>query len=99
MSGYSLFRGSYGFDTRSKLTNAAPTGKTILVDWMLCDEATCPKRLPLFFYTDQVPTGELSKELARTGQWHDLECWVGHRIKLSKWIFAPGPQQLPARLR
>lgn len=98
VSGYSLFRGSYGFDTRNRLTQAVPRGKTILVDWMRCDEATCSNRLPLFFPTEEAITGGRIKELARTWQWQDLECGAGHRIKLPKWVFAPGPHQLPALL-
>ena len=96
VSGCSLFRGSHGFDTRNKLTNAAPCGNTTLVDWMPCTEATCPKRLPLFVHTNQVTTGEVFKQLARTWQWQDLECCAGHRITVPQWVFAPGSHRLPA---
>jgi hypothetical protein len=38
---FSLFRGSYGYDTRNNLISAVPHGKTILLDWLRCAESPC----------------------------------------------------------
>jgi hypothetical protein len=99
VAGFSLFRGCYGFDTRNKLVDVAPNGKTALVDWLKCEEETCTFPLPLFLTTEDELIGERAKEFAASWDWRDLECTAGHRIKAPAWIYDRKPYELPRLLR
>ena len=99
VAGFSLFRGCYGFDTRNKLVDVAPNGKTALVDWLQCEEPTCTFQLPLFVTTENELTGERAKELAASWDWSELQCIAGHKIKAPLWIYERAPYELPKLLK
>ena len=73
-----MFRGSRGFDTRHKIMLARSSGATVLLNWLQCEEKTCPARVPLFARLDE----DLEDEAAQTAEWlwDELTCASGHPI-------------------
>ena len=77
---YSLFRACHGFDTRHKIQEAETKGKTVLVDWLHCTEATCAARVP-FFMTIEQPLEEMDgRKLEGSWLWEEVQCASGHPI-------------------
>jgi hypothetical protein len=77
---YSLFRACHGFETRHKVIDTEATGKTILMDWLHCEEKTCSARVP-FFMTLEHPLEEMEgRKLAASWLWEDVACASGHPI-------------------
>lgn len=77
---YSLFRACHGFDTRYKIQDVETKGKTVLVDWLHCEEPTCTARVP-FFLTLEQPVEEVEgRKIVKTWQWEDVYCASGHPI-------------------
>ncbi|HTB98185.1 MAG TPA: hypothetical protein VK716_14330 [Terracidiphilus sp.] len=77
---YSLFRACHGFETRHKIIDSEAVGKTILVDWLHCEEKTCTARVP-FFMTMENPMEEMEgRKLEASWLWEGVECASGHPI-------------------
>ena len=76
---YTMFRGSKGFDTRHKIMLARSNGSTVLLNWLQCEEKTCPARVPLFVRLDH----ESEEQASQPAEWlwDELTCVSGHRIK------------------
>ncbi|MGB9079486.1 MAG: hypothetical protein WCC26_21820 [Terracidiphilus sp.] len=77
---YSLFRGSQGFNTRSRFVPSRPEGKTVLVGWLHCEEPTCTFPLPFFVTLEDGAPEQRVKELAAAWNWEELMCTAGHEI-------------------
>lgn len=90
---YSLFRGCQGYDTRHRFVPALLLGRTVLIDWLQCEEETCIFKLPFFVTYDAVLTEENLKEWAPKWLWNDLTCSVGHIIQPPKWLFEMRPHR------
>lgn len=99
VSAFSLFRGSVGFDTRHNQVPAQPPAQTILLDWLKCQEPSCPFPLPLFITREQPLTVEEAREIAAQWDWADLTCASGHCILVPLWIFNRQAFQFPAQIR
>ncbi len=90
---YSLFRGCQGYDTRHKFVPSPLMGRTVLLDWLPCQEETCVFKLPFFLTYDEDLTEENLKEWAPKWLWNDLTCSVGHTIEPPKWLFEFRPHR------
>jgi len=99
VGGFSLFRGTPGYDTRNNLVMTQPVGQTILLDWLQCEEPTCSFALPLFISTEEELTGERAKDLAASWLWGELSCASTHRVKAPLWIFSGVPYALPTPIK
>jgi len=84
---YSLFRGGHGYNTRHKFVASRTTGKTVLLDWIRCDEPTCVFPLPVFVLVEEDSSGEEIKELAAGWTWDELKCTAGHDLRAPRWLF------------
>lgn len=84
---YSLFRGCNGFDTRHKVMDVPASGKTIFIDWLHCEEETCPFQVPFFLKLD----GDISEAGGRLMSagwlWKEVACASGHRIQSADLAF------------
>jgi hypothetical protein len=99
VSAFSLFRGSVGYDTRHSQIPAQPPAHTILLDWLKCEEPSCPFRLPLFVTREQPLSVDEAREMAAQWDWAELTCSASHRILAPLWIFNRESFQFPAPLR
>lgn len=99
VSDFSLFRGSVGYDTRHNQIPAQPPAHTILLDWLRCEEPSCPFRLPLFVTREQPLSIDEAREMAAQWDWAELTCSSSHRILAPLWIFNRESFQFPAPLR
>ncbi len=99
VSTFSLFRGSIGYDTRHNQVPAQPPAETILLDWLKCQESSCPFPLPLFVTREQPLSLDEARELASQWDWADLTCASGHRILAPLWIFNRQAFEFPVQLR
>lgn len=99
VSAFSLFRGSIGYDTRADQIPMQSVGDTILVDWLKCEEPTCPFPLPLFLVREEPLTVDAARELAAGWDWTELTCQAMHRILAPLWLFDRKPHQFPAPIR
>jgi len=91
IANYSLFRGSPGFNTRHKLMPAPTVGTTILLEWLRCEAAGCPYKVPLFVNFDSDLSDKEKLSLVAKWVWHDLKCTAGHRIRRPSSIPRPDP--------
>jgi hypothetical protein len=96
---YSLFRGAKGYDTRHKLAATQPVGATVLVDWLRCEEKSCPYPLPLFVCSEPEVTRENLRETARPWEWDEVTCASGHPILRPLWLYEKRPLEFPAQLK
>jgi hypothetical protein len=98
VGGYSLFHGCHGYNTRHRFVQARPTGKTVLLDWLRCDERTCVFPLP-FFTTleDDAAEGKI-KEFAAQWIWDDLKCTSDHDVHVPRWLLEAGLHRVPIDL-
>jgi hypothetical protein len=90
---YSLFRGCQGFNTRHRFLSSLLKGRTVLVDWLQCQEETCVFRLPFFLTFDELLTEQNLKEWAPQWEWDGLACSVGHPVDPPKWLFEMRPHR------
>jgi len=90
---YSLFRGCPGYTTRHKFAPAPAAGRTMLLDWLPCEEETCVFPLPFFVTFDDAITEETVRRFAEKWVWNDLVCQAGHTIQLPQWLSQPGPHR------
>jgi hypothetical protein len=95
---YSLFRGAHGYNTRHKFVATRPTGKTVLLDWIRCDEPTCVFPLPVFALLEEDSTDAEIKELAACWIWDDLKCTAGHDVRAPRWLFDATLHRMPIDL-
>ncbi|MGA7108873.1 MAG: hypothetical protein WBV28_07560 [Terracidiphilus sp.] len=95
---YSLFRGGHGYNTRHKFVSSRPTGKTVLLDWIRCDEPTCVFPLPVFALLEEGVTDAEIKELAARWIWDDLKCTAGHGVRAPRWLFDATLHRMPIDL-
>jgi len=90
---YSLFRGCQGHSTRHKFVPSLLTGRTVLLDWLPCEEETCVFKLPFFVTFDEDLTEQNLKEWAPKWLWNDLTCSVGHTVQPPRWLFEMRPHR------
>ncbi|HEX3891885.1 MAG TPA: hypothetical protein VHW46_04870 [Terracidiphilus sp.] len=90
---YSFFRGCQGYNTRHRFVPSPLNGRTVLLDWLPCDENTCVFKLPFFLTYDQDLTEANLKEWAPKWLWDDLACSVGHPVQPPHWLFEFRPHR------
>ena len=95
---YSLFRGCQGYSTRHRFLPSRPEGRTLLVDWLPCEEQTCAYPLPLFVTLGDQETEEELKVRSTAWIWEQLECSSGHAVKAPRWVFDAGSRRAPIDL-
>jgi hypothetical protein len=95
VSDFSLFRGSAGYDTRFHHVTVQPVGATVLVDWLKCEESTCPFPLPLFLVREEPLSVDEVRALAADWSWTELTCQSLHPIVAPLWLFDHQPHQFP----
>ena len=99
VSGFSMFRGNYGYDTRNMFVDAVVTGRTLLLDWLRCNEPTCAQPLPLFLHSDEQLDGIQIHNAARGWLWNDLTCAQDHPIAPPAWVYDRSFFHLPPQFK
>jgi hypothetical protein len=84
---YSLFHGCQGYNTRHRFVPARPAGKTVLLDWLRCQEHTCAYPLPFFATLEDDCADATLKQRAAAWNWDQLLCTAGHAVKAPGWLF------------
>jgi hypothetical protein len=95
---YSLFHGCTGYTTRHKFVPARPKGRTVLLDWIRCDERTCESPLPFFVTLEDEASENRIKEQSAQWLWEGLKCTVGHEIQPPRWLSDAGLHRVPIDL-
>jgi hypothetical protein len=95
---YSLFHGCPGYNTRHKFVAAPPTGRTVLLDWLRCEEHTCGFPLPFFATIQEDCDDETLKGSAAGWNWDEVTCTSGHEVKAPRWLFDPALHRIPIDL-
>jgi hypothetical protein len=95
---YSLFHGCTGYSSRHRFVPARPHGKTMLLDWIRCNERTCESPLPLFLTLEDEASETKIKDNATHWIWEGLMCASGHEIQPPRWVSDAGLHRVPIDL-
>jgi hypothetical protein len=95
---YSLFHGCQGYNTRHKFAPAPPAGRTVLLDWLRCEEHTCGFPLPFFVTLREDGAEQTLKESAAGWNWDEVTCSSGHQVKAPRWLFDAALHRVPIEL-
>ncbi|HUB31316.1 MAG TPA: hypothetical protein VL967_16535 [Terracidiphilus sp.] len=95
---YSLFHGCAGYNSRHRFVAARPHGKTVLLDWIRCDERTCASPLPFFLTLEDESAYTKIHDNATSWLWEGLMCTGGHEIQPPRWVSDAGLHRVPIDL-